>query len=34
MEATQKVCAGIQDNRQNMSRLLPIQESFDLIQCD
>ncbi len=34
MEATQKVCAGIQDNRQNMSRLLPIQESFDLIQRD
>lgn len=34
MEATQKVCAGIRDNRQNMNRLLPIQESFDLIQRD
>ncbi len=30
----QKVCAGIWDNRQHMGELLPIQESFDLIQRD
>ncbi len=34
MQETQKVCRTIGENRQIMSQLLPIQESFDLIRRD
>ncbi len=34
MQETRKICQAISENRQSMCQLLPIQESFDLIQRD